>query len=69
MEDHHPQGGLGDAVAEVFSDGRPAPRLVRLGVRDIPGSATPEEQLRAAGIDADSIAAAVKLLTGTAMVR
>ncbi|MFG2172101.1 transketolase [Streptomyces niveus] len=69
VEDHHPQGGLGDAVAEVFSDGRPAPRLVRLGVRDIPGSATPEEQLRAAGIDADSIAAAVKLLTGTAMVR
>ncbi|MET4921920.1 transketolase [Streptomyces sp. PSRA5] len=69
VEDHHPQGGLGDAVAEVFSDGRPAPRLVRLGVRNMPGSATPEEQLRAAGIDADSIAAAVKLLTGTAMVR
>ncbi|MFC8079680.1 transketolase [Streptomyces sp. NPDC057307] len=69
VEDHHPQGGLGDAVAEVFSDGRPAPRLVRLGVRNMPGSATPGEQLRAAGIDADSIAAAVKLLTGTAMVR
>ncbi|WP_443079056.1 transketolase [Streptomyces sp. NBC_01498] len=69
VEDHHPQGGLGDAVAEVFSDGRPAPRLVRLGVRNMPGSATPDEQLRAAGIDAESIAAAVKLLTGTAMVR
>ncbi|GGK10694.1 transketolase [Streptomyces camponoticapitis] len=69
VEDHHPQGGLGDAVAEVFSDGRPAPRLVRLGVREMAGSATPAEQLRAAGIDADSIAAAVKLLTGTAMVR
>ncbi|WP_405609501.1 transketolase [Streptomyces sp. NBC_01511] len=69
VEDHHPQGGIGDAVAEVFSDGRPAPRLVRLGVRNMPGSATPDQQLRAAGIDADSIAAAVKLLTGTAVVR
>lgn len=63
MEDHHPQGGVGDAVAEVFSDGRPAPkRLVRLAVNRIPGSATPREQLRAAGIDADSIAAGVRLL-------
>ncbi|MEU0275404.1 transketolase, partial [Streptomyces sp. NPDC006307] len=61
VEDHHPEGGLGDAVAEAFSDGRPAPRLVRLGVRAMPTSATPEEQLHAAGIDADSIAAAVKL--------
>ena len=33
VEDHHPEGGIGDAVAEVFSDGRPAPRrLVRLAV-------------------------------------
>ncbi|MEV0038623.1 transketolase [Streptomyces sp. NPDC050804] len=63
VEDHHPQGGVGDAVAEVFSDGRPAPkRLVRLAVNRIPGSATPREQLRAAGIDADSIAAGVRLL-------
>ncbi|MEU7278296.1 transketolase [Streptomyces sp. NPDC045431] len=61
VEDHHPEGGLGDAVAEAFSDGRPAPRLVRLGVRAMPTSATPEEQLHAVGIDADSIAAAVKL--------
>jgi transketolase len=63
VEDHHPEGGIGDAVAEVFSDGRPAPkRLVRLAVRNVPGSATPDEQLRAAGIDADSIAAGLRLL-------
>ncbi|MFI5756251.1 transketolase [Streptomyces sp. NPDC051569] len=63
VEDHHPQGGIGDAVAEVFSDGRPAPkRLVRLAVGNMPGSATPQEQLRAAGIDADSIAAGLRLL-------
>ncbi|MFD5114824.1 MULTISPECIES: transketolase [unclassified Streptomyces] len=63
VEDHHPQGGIGDAVAEVFSDGRPAPkRLVRLAVGNMPGSATPEEELRASGIDAESIAAGLRLL-------
>ncbi|MEV0975362.1 transketolase [Streptomyces sp. NPDC049915] len=69
VEDHHPEGGLGDAVAEAFADGRPVPRLVRLGVRNMPGSATPEEQLHAAGIDAESIAAAGRLLVGEAVVR
>ncbi|POX50849.1 transketolase [Streptomyces sp. Ru71] len=69
VEDHHPEGGLGDAVLDAFTDGRPVPRLVRLGVRNMPGSATPEEQLRAAGIDAESIAAAGRLLVGEAVVR
>jgi transketolase len=69
VEDHHPEGGLGDAVAEAFADGRPVPRLVRLGVRNMPGSATAEEQLHVAGIDAESIAAAVRLLVGEAVVR
>jgi transketolase len=64
VEDHRSQGGLGDAVAEVFGDGRPAPkRFVRLAADLMPGSATGEEQLRAAGIDAESIAAGVRLLT------
>ncbi|GGX16264.1 transketolase [Streptomyces chryseus] len=69
VEDHHPEGGLGDAVAEVFSDGRPAPRLVRLAVGNMPGSATGQEQLGAAGIDADSIVAAVQLLAEKVLVR
>ncbi|ALV53082.1 transketolase [Streptomyces althioticus] len=68
VEDHHPEGGLGDAVAEAFGDGRPVPRLVRLAVRNMPGSAAPEEQLHAAGIDAASIAAAGRLLVGEAIV-
>ncbi|MFC8425592.1 transketolase [Streptomyces sp. NPDC057236] len=68
VEDHHPEGGLGDAVAEAFADGRPVPRLVRLAVRGMPGSASPEEQLHAAGIDAESIAAAGRLLVGEAIV-
>ncbi|WP_351224865.1 transketolase [Streptomyces sp. NPDC002133] len=69
VEDHHPEGGIGDAVAEAFSDGRPVPRLVRLAVRNMPASATPEEQLHASGIDAESIAAAVKLLVERVVVR
>ncbi|MBQ0852365.1 transketolase [Streptomyces sp. BH-SS-21] len=69
VEDHHPEGGIGDAVLDAFLDGRPTPRLVRLAVRDMPGSATPAEQLHAAGIDAESIVAAVKLLVENAVVR
>ncbi|MFB7244531.1 transketolase [Streptomyces populi] len=69
VEDHREEGGLGDAVLDAFTDGRPVPRLVRLAVRTMPGSASPDEQLRAAGIDAGSIAAAGRLLVETAMVR
>ncbi|MEV5908315.1 transketolase [Streptomyces chartreusis] len=69
VEDHHEEGGLGDAVLDAFLDGRPVPRLVRLAVRMMPGSASPDEQLHAAGIDAVSIAAAGKLLVEEAVVR
>ncbi|MBT1090795.1 transketolase [Streptomyces sp. Tu102] len=69
VEDHHEEGGLGDAVLDAFLDGRPVPRLVRLAVRMMPGSASPDEQLHAAGIDAASIAAAGKLLVEEAVVR
>lgn len=69
VEDHHEEGGLGDAVLDAFVDGRPVPRLVRLAVRGMPGSASPDEQLHAAGIDAESIAAAGKLLVEEAVVR
>ncbi|MFJ4691222.1 transketolase [Streptomyces sp. NPDC088766] len=68
VEDHHEEGGLGDAVLDAFTDGRPVPRLVRLAVRTMPGSASPEEQLHAAGIDAESIAASARLLVETAVV-
>ncbi|MGP4011281.1 transketolase [Streptomyces sp. 4N124] len=69
VEDHHEEGGIGDAVLAAFLDGRPVPRLVRLAVRSMPGSASPEEQLHAAGIDAESIAAAGRLLVEEAVVR
>ncbi|MEV2254256.1 transketolase [Streptomyces sp. NPDC050147] len=69
VEDHRPEGGIGDAVADAFSDGGPVPRLVRLAVNTMPGSASPEEQLHGAGIDAESIAAAARLLVEQAVVR
>jgi transketolase len=47
-----------------FGDGHQAPRLTKFAVHTMPGSAHPDEQLRAAGIDAKSIeAAAVALLS------
>jgi transketolase len=64
VEDHFPEGGLGDAVLEVFADSDERPRIVKLAVRELPGSATPEQQLAAAGIDAPHIAAAARRLVG-----
>lgn len=61
VEDHRPEGGLGDAVLEAVSE--LGPRVVKLAVRDLPGSATPAEQLAAAGIDRDAIVAAVRRLS------
>ncbi|MGW6154299.1 transketolase [Streptomyces sp. NPDC055144] len=69
VEDHREEGGIGDAVLDAFTDGRPVPRLLRLAVRTMPGSASPAEQLHAAGIDAETIAAAARLLVETAAVR
>ncbi len=63
VEDHWIEGGLGDAVLEAFSGaGTPLPTVVKLAVTEMPGSATPAELLRAAGIDADGIVRAVKSL-------
>jgi transketolase len=56
VEDHWPEGGLGDAVLDVFADAHPPPSIVKLAVRHMPASATPAEQLAAAGIDRTTIA-------------
>lgn len=57
MEDHWPEGGLGDAVLSALAD---APVPVRkLGVSVMPGSATSQEQLEDAGIDRGAIREAV----------
>jgi transketolase len=67
VEDHWPEGGIGDAVLEALSDGETPTRLVRLAVRDMPGSGKPAELLAAAGIDAEHIAEAARTLVGAAV--
>jgi transketolase len=62
VEDHWPEGGLGDAVLDVFAADPVRPVIVKLAVRHMPGSATPAQQLSLAGIDAASIAAAARKL-------
>jgi transketolase len=64
VEDHWPEGGIGDAVLEALSDGDTPARIVRLAVRDMPGSGKPAELLAAAGIDAEHIAEAARSLVG-----
>jgi transketolase len=65
VEDHWPEGGLGDAVLSALAaqsaqagGGAPLPVVRKLAVRAMPGSATPEEQVQLAGIDMASIATA-----------
>jgi transketolase len=65
VEDHWPQGGLGDAVLEVFADAAEHPRITKLAVADIPGPGTQDELLAAAGIDAEHIAMAARRLCET----
>jgi transketolase len=63
VEDHSPEGGLGDAVLDALAD---KPALVRkLAIREMPASASPAERLQLAGIDMVSIAdAGVDLVNG-----
>jgi transketolase len=62
VEDHRLEGGLGEAVLAALADERVSARVVRLGVSNMPGSATPEEQLSEAGIDAAAIVTAAQEL-------
>jgi transketolase len=63
VEDHWPEGGLGDAVIDVFTqrDG-PMPQVVKLAVQSMPGSGTPAELMEEAGISAHHIVEAVNAL-------
>jgi transketolase len=64
VEDHYPEGGIGGAVLEAFSDaGHPA-QITHLAVRGLPGSGTPAELMDAAGISADRVAQAARDLLG-----
>lgn len=64
VEDHWPEGGLGDAVLAALAEAPDRPPVVKLAVREMPTSGSPTELLHAAGIDADAIAAAARKLAG-----
>jgi transketolase len=63
IEDHWFDGGLEDAVLDAFAgtqvDGL---RVIKLAVRDVPGSGTRAELMAAAGINAGHLIQAVKCL-------
>jgi transketolase len=63
VEDHWPEGGLGDAVLDAFTqrDGL-MPEVVKLAVQSMPGSGTPDELMEEAGISAHDIVQAVRAL-------
>jgi transketolase len=62
VEDHFPEGGIGEAVLSALAESDERPKVVQLAVREMPHSGKPDELLAAAGIDADHIAEAAKQL-------
>jgi transketolase len=68
VEDHWPEGGLGEAVLSAFAEADERPMVVKLAVIEMPGSGKPAELLAAAGIDAEHIAGAARRLVGARAV-
>jgi transketolase len=62
VEDHWPEGGLGDAVLSALAQLPDRPPVVKLAVREMPLSGKADELMHAAGIDADAIAEAARTL-------
>jgi transketolase len=63
VEDHWPEGGLGDAVLSALAEVEGV-RVHKLAVTDMPASGKPEELVHASGIDDDAIVAAALELVG-----
>jgi transketolase len=62
VEDHWPEGGLGDAVLSALATHPKRPPIHKLAVRGMPVSGKPAELLHAAGIDAQAITDAAREL-------
>ena len=62
VEDHWPEGGLGETVLAALARAGVKPRVEMLAVRSMPTSGSASELMAAAGIDADHVAAAVRRL-------
>jgi len=63
VEDHWPQGGLGEAVLSALAEEAQHPPVIKLAVRGMPVSGTAAELMSAAGIDSAAIVAAVHRLS------
>jgi transketolase len=62
VEDHWPEGGIGEAVLTALEEAGVGVAATVLAVRHMPDSATPTEELAEAGIDADAISRAAREL-------
>jgi transketolase len=67
VEDHFPEGGVGDAVLAALAETGESARVVKLAVTDMPHSGKPAELMSAFGIDAEHIAAASRQLVREAV--
>ncbi|MBA3735573.1 MAG: transketolase [Actinobacteria bacterium] len=65
VEDHFPEGGLGDAVLAALAERDEHPHVLKLAVREMPRSGKPDELLNAYGIDAEHIAEAARQLVSS----
>ncbi len=65
VEDHWPQGGIGEAVLAALAEHGATAAVRVLAVEGMPGSAKPAELLRAAEIDAEAIYAAATEIVRT----
>jgi transketolase len=62
VEDHWPEGGLGEAVLAALAERGVSARVTRLAVTEMPRSGKPDELLARYGIDAVAIANAARAL-------
>ena len=64
VEDHWAEGGLGDAVLDVFAEKSSVP-IFKIAVREMAGSGKPAELVEKAGISANAIIKKVKEILAT----
>jgi transketolase len=60
VEDHHPEGGLGEAVLSALAEAGTTAAFGHLAVRTMPDSRSAAEQVEAAGISAGDVVRVVR---------
>jgi transketolase len=69
VEDHSPEGGIGEALLAAFADAAERRRVSIVAARDLPSSGKPMDLLAARGIDAEHIVRAVRELVSSSSAR